>query len=62
MLIDCDNDDRLGFVRKVYAILATQLTVTFGFVALVKASPELNENISMYPSLYITALILGFVI
>ena len=45
MLIDCDNDDRLGFVRKVYAILATQLTVTFGFVALVKASPELNENI-----------------
>ena len=23
MLIDADNDDRLGFVRKVYAILTT---------------------------------------
>ena len=35
MLLDADKDDRAGFVRKVYGILATQLTVTFGFVAIV---------------------------
>ena len=43
LLIDADNDDRIGFVKKVYAILASQLTLTFGFVAAVKASETLND-------------------
>jgi len=62
MLIDADNDDRLGFVRKVYGILATQLCVTFGFVAMVATIDGLGESILAYPGLYITALILGFAI
>lgn len=44
LLEHCENDDRLGFVRKVYGILATQLTLTFGFVAAVKATPTLDYS------------------
>ena len=43
LLCDADNDDRIGFVKKVYAILASQLTLTFGFVALVKANESIND-------------------
>jgi len=46
MLSDCDHDDRIGFVRKVYSILAVQLSITFGFVALVKTNEVLNASIS----------------
>ena len=38
------REDRLGFIRKVYGILSTQLCLTFGAIAIVKASPELNET------------------
>ena len=43
LLEHADNDDRLGFVKKVYAILSTQLIITFGFVTLVKMNEGLDR-------------------
>lgn len=37
-LSDYDLDDRLGFIRKVYAILSVQLIVTFGAIAMTKSN------------------------
>ena len=65
MLINADNDDRLNFVKKVYTILAVQLTVTFGFVALVKSSPSLNEMLAADPAfagLALTAMVVALCI
>ena len=62
LLAECDNDDRLGFVQKVYGILATQLTVTFGFVAMVKAMPTLNDSMASYYPLAVACMVLGFCI
>ena len=45
LLEHCDADDRTGFVRKVYSILACQLMITFGFVAMVKSNESLNDSI-----------------
>ena len=42
-LEELDQDDRQGFVRKVYMILSAQLLVTFGGVAVTKMSPELDD-------------------
>ena len=42
MLEHANNEDRLGFVKKVYAILSVQLLITFGFVAIVKSNEDLN--------------------
>ena len=44
MLADCDDDDRKGFIQKVYGILASQLTVTFGFTAIVTTSASLTQS------------------
>ena len=44
-LKEADADARMGFVRKVYSILAAMLFVTFGFTAVVKTVPSLNEGI-----------------
>ena len=44
MLADCDDDDRRGFVKKVYGILATQLTLTFGWTAVVCSSTDLQTS------------------
>ena len=46
LLEHADHEDRLGFVKKVYAILLAQLTVTFGFVAIVKSNVTLNDSIN----------------
>merc|ERR1719491_139568 len=62
LLEHADNEDRLGFVKKVYAILATQLTITFGFVAIVKTSPTLNQNLPLYTGWVIAAMIIGITI
>lgn len=62
MLADCDGDDRMGFVRKVYSILAVQLFITFGFVAFVKTNESVNDNITAYSGLYITCLVLGIAV
>ena len=45
MLADTKNDeDRRGFVKKVYGILATQLTLTFGWTAVVVSSKDLQAS------------------
>ena len=62
LLADCDNEERLGFVRKVYGILAAQLTLTFGFVAFVKFNEDFGEALLDYPGIYIACLVLAFVI
>ena len=65
MLINADNEDRLNFVKKVYSILAVQLTVTFGFVAVVKSSPSFNEMLATDPSfagLALTAMVVALCI
>ena len=45
LLSECDNQDRRGFVKKVYAILATQLTFTFGCATMVKLNDEMNDSL-----------------
>ena len=62
LLADADNEDRLGFVKKVYAILASQLTLTFGFVAVVKSSDTLNESLPNHVGILWAAIILGICI
>ena len=57
-LTDASKSDRQGFVKKVYGILATQLVVTFGFVALAKSNPEIeywlvNSWMLFYPVLFL---------
>ena len=38
------EEDRMGFIRKVYGILSTQLCITAGAVTAVKMNPELDET------------------
>ena len=38
------EEDRMGFIRKVYGILSTQLCITAGAVTAVKVNPELDET------------------
>lgn len=45
-LSDYDVDDRLGFIRKVYAILSVQLIVTFGAIAMTKSNEQMSEWMS----------------
>ena len=52
----------MGFVRKVYSILASQMTLTFGFVAFVKSNESLEEGLLSVPGLYIGCVILALVI
>ena len=67
LLSECDDDDRRGFVKKVYAILATQLTATFGCVAMVKFNDEMNASLadpenSTAMAMFITTLVLALVL
>ena len=55
----CDDNDRMQFIRKVYGILSTQLLLTFGSIAVVKASDDLNEGIKQYTGLLILACIVA---
>ena len=38
-----DVEDRLGFIRKVYAILSIMITFTFGCIAMTKSVDDLND-------------------
>ena len=38
-LVKLSEQDRLGFIRKVYGILSVQLSITAGAVSAVKLSP-----------------------
>ena len=40
-----DQEDRLGFIRKVYGILSAQLCLTAGAITAVKTIPGWNEGI-----------------
>lgn len=35
-VVESEDELRVGFIRKVYGILLTQLFITFGFVIIVK--------------------------
>ena len=38
-----DAEDRIGFIRKVYAILSIMITFTFGCIAMTKGVDDLND-------------------
>ena len=42
--------------------MATQLTLTFGFVAIVKANETLNDTLPLYGGLTIAAMVIAIVI
>ena len=42
-LKDSDGSDRLGFIRKVYTILFTQLAITAGFTGIAITQLEMAE-------------------
>ena len=43
-LAQLGEEDRLGFIRKVYGILTVQLSVTAGCITVVKLNDGLNES------------------
>ena len=43
-LVKLSEQDRLGFIRKVYGILSVQLSITAGAVSAVKLSPQLDDT------------------
>ena len=43
-LAKLSEEDRLGFIRKVYSILTVQLSITAGCVTVVKLNDDLNET------------------
>ena len=45
LLSNCDDDDRKGFIIKVYSILTAQLVMTFGSVAIVSFNDEARYNL-----------------
>ena len=45
LLAGSNDDDRKGFVIKVYSILTVQLALTFGSVGLVTASDSMRANL-----------------
>ena len=61
-LEEAHKDDRAGFVRKVYCLLAVQLTITFGFTAIVMTDEHLTLSIQQtfylfYPALFLQLFI-----
>lgn len=63
-LKSADTDDRLGFIRKVYIILLTQLTITAGFIAIGITSTDMARWMTDYSNiwLYIVVVILACII
>mmetsp|Transcript_16001 Transcript_16001/g.20233 ORF Transcript_16001/g.20233 Transcript_16001/m.20233 type:complete len:267 (-) Transcript_16001:86-886(-) len=58
MLAGKDVEDRLGFIRKVYAILSVMLTFTFGCIAMTKSVADLNDWIRDQWTLALVAALL----
>lgn len=52
-----DRDIRLGFIRKVYSILAVQLSITAIFVGLASGVPEIGSWMLGRPGLLIAAIV-----
>ena len=42
---DLEREDRLGFIRKVYAILSVQLIITAGCISYTKLNDTVNIGI-----------------
>ena len=61
-LADLDQEDRNGFVRKVYMILSVQLLVTFGGVALTKMTPKIDNWIKGQTALAISLSVCSFIV
>ena len=59
---DQEREDRLGFIRKVYAILSVQLIITAGCITLTKLTPEMNEGIKKFGVLAIVLLVVAIII
>ena len=59
---DQEREDRLGFIRKVYAILSVQLMITAGCITFTKLTPEVNEGIKSFRVLFWVLLIVACVI
>lgn len=57
-----NKEIRRAFVRKVYAILMIQLSITFGFVALFIYEPHVNRFVQHNLGAYIAAYVAFFVI
>jgi hypothetical protein len=57
----CEQSVRMGFIRKVYAILCAQLTVTLAFVLAFSYSIGLRDAVAKTPGVLIGAIVLTFV-
>jgi FtsH-binding integral membrane protein len=57
---DINNSIRLGFIRKVYGILAMQLTITVGLISLAFI-PEVKDFIQKHTFLFYTSAVISFV-
>lgn len=57
--LSADVDDRVKFVRKVYSILACQLSLTAAFIILVQTSDVANDFATRNPGIAITAAVLS---
>jgi len=57
---ECEKAVRLGFVRKVYAILALQLLATFSMVAVFTFADPVRRFVQASPGLLISAIVLSF--
>ncbi|KAK8767265.1 hypothetical protein V5799_005966 [Amblyomma americanum] len=53
---------RHGFIRKVYGILMVQLGITAAFIALFIFEPNVVKYSRMHPGLYISAMVITFVL
>ena len=51
----------MNFIRKVYSILACQLSITTAFIILVQTSSATNDFVQANPGLYITCAIFSIV-
>ena len=61
MLEDAQQDDRHGFVRKVYGIVTAQLTFTFGAIAVTKSVPEVEAWMQDQAGLAVGAIFLALI-
>ena len=60
-LLQADQDDRNGFIRKVYAILSAQLAFTFGGIAMTKGVASVDAWMEEQAGLAIAAIILAII-
>ena len=57
---DHEVNDRLGFIRKVYAILSVQLLVTFGAIAMTKMDKSTDDWMKNQAALAVSLFFVSF--